>query len=379
MRKFATPILAAFVFIATASAQTVVPHPDPGIKGEGYVTYVGRYGERFKLRGGWTIDPSMNGDMEVINFYPFFRPDSDKLVRFKPEASDFKPENFTKLALIQLVITPWKSASSKSLEELRKLKEEDLKASGVEYRILDDPFVGYGHVDQKWPKGTFEVLIASPYFLTQLYTGSEEHLAILTAGRDTPPSTFIASHYNGMRAGLREWIVPSWKHLAPPPSKIIEGGLALPHYARRFIRGWVVIGAIFALVWITGPAWVAGPAAALLIYSHIGLLLGGFIGLLCWPFVWSHRYMGMPAAIAVVLLPIVVYYVERRRGRSATRRKLIGTAVGTTIVSLIMAALSLGIDGGPSFAPYVPVDAAVRVSVVCAMAGLCVGVGGISA
>ena len=88
-------------------AQTIKPDPDPGIPGEGYVDYVGHYGEVLKLQGGWQIDASMHGDVEVINQYSGFQFGAgDSIEEFKPKPEDFVPENFSRYDMIQLLIMP---------------------------------------------------------------------------------------------------------------------------------------------------------------------------------------------------------------------------------------------------------------------------------
>ncbi len=65
--QLAAAFVAAILLALPAAAQTVRPTLTPQTGEVGYVDYVGRYGEVFKLRGGWDIDPFMSGDIEVIN------------------------------------------------------------------------------------------------------------------------------------------------------------------------------------------------------------------------------------------------------------------------------------------------------------------------
>ena len=161
LTKSRTLLLAACVVMSLAPlslhAQKVKPNPDPGIPGEGYVDYVGRYGAVFKLNDDWQIVPSMRGKIEVLDYYPKYRDDlpPGSLDLFKPKPSDFTPEKFSRLGLIQLVIIPRSSDAFRSLDELKKAKIDDLRASGVTFRVLDEPFFGqfYG----RWPEGTFDL------------------------------------------------------------------------------------------------------------------------------------------------------------------------------------------------------------------------------
>ena len=373
--------LAALLAIAVPSlnAQTVTPNADPGIPGEGYVTYVGHYGEVFKLRGGWEIRPSMHGETEVINHYPLDYNQPDQ----KPE--DFIAENFTRDRLVQLIILPWSASASKSLDELKRLKIADLKSSGVEFRIVDKPFLGYGHSDQEWPKGTFEVLIAKPYLLSQLYTSSGAQLAILTTGWDTPPSTVISSHYDLMRSGLREWVAPATGNEVPktygpvPARDIPEDGISLRVFAKPQVwMTWgLVSGIACLLLGILGVTKRFDPlrraSLALLIFSNVGALIGGVVGLVFWPFAWSAPHLPLPPAVACLFIPLLAWLAGRVRGRRPRRRALIGTMVWALAAATFLVYVSLISTLGPEWSAHIPSFTAMVAFVFYAVGGVIFG------
>lgn len=327
-------MLAIFSVLAASSlcAQTIRPNPDPGITGEGYVDYVGHFGEVFKLRGGGTIDAFMSGGTEVINLYPKFQqglPDG-VLKPFRPKASDFKPENFTRLELIQLLIIPRSSGGFKSLEELKKAKIQDLEASGVRYRVFDQPIFPSFHRD--WPAGTFAINILAPYQLSQLYTATTAHLCILTAGLDTPPSTEIGNHSGALRSALANWVVPEEEPvLDESPSAIIAEGLTFSVLPVVWIPWAAITGLACLLVgflkmtsrWST----LRHVSLAVLIFTNSGILLGGLVGLICWPFAWFTHHLPIPGGIACLLMPLLAVLVSRVSRVAARRRTLIGMSL----------------------------------------------------
>lgn len=354
--------------------------------GEGYITFVGHYGEVFKLRGGWEIRASMQGEAEVINHYQGFRFISPSLTEpFNPKPEDFVPENFTRDRLIQLIILPWTSSSSKSLAELKRRKIEDLTSSGVEFRILDDPFPGYGHMGRKWPKGTFEVLVATPYLLSQLYTTSGAHLAILTAGRDTPPSTVISRHYDLMRSGLRDWVVPETGNEVPktfgpvPARNIPEEGVSLRVFAKPSVwMTWVLVSGIACLVFgVLNVAKLWGPlrnaSLSLLIFSNAGAIIGGLVGLSFCPFAWSSPHLPVPSVVACLFMPLLAWLVGRIRGRRPRRRAMIATAAWALAAAAVLGYLSLVSNLGGEWAPHIPSFTAIVAFFFYAIGGVVFG------
>lgn len=362
------------------SAQTVTPNADPGIPGEGYVTYTGHYGEVFKLRGGWEIRPSMHVETEVINYYPLDYNQPDR----KP--TDFIAENFTRDRLVQLIILPWSASSSKSLDALKRRKVEDLKSSGVEFRIVDNPFPGYGHLGREWPKGTFEVLIATPYLLSQLYTTSGRHLAILTTGWDTPPSTVISSHYDSMRMGLRDWVVPETGKEIPqtfgpvPARDIPEAGISLRVFAKPQIwMTWALVSGIACLLLgILNVTKRFDPlrraSLSLLVFSNAGALIGGAVGLVFWPFGWSAPHLPIPPAVACLFIPLLAWLMGRVRGRRPRRRALIGTAAWALTAATFLVYVSFISTLGAEWSAHIPSFTAMVAFVFYAAGGVIFGI-----
>lgn len=317
---------------------TVRPNSDPGVPGARFIDYVGHFGEVFKLRAEWQIAPSMQGEVEVINFHPKFLPDRDSLERFKPKPSDFAPENFSRLQLIQLVIMPRAADAFQSLAELKEAKIKDLQASGVKFEVVNDPF--FGPPTGQWPVGTFEIVVHSPYRLTQLYTATASYLCILTSGLDTPPATAIDSYYSFLRYGLAEWLVPE---VSPEektaPRDILANGISLHPFTIPYVwMGWVAISGISGLLaWFLGTQkrWdlLRRISHSLLIFSNVGALLGGLVGLSSWPFIWFTRHLPVSAAVSCLFIPITALALCRVRGVRAPKRALIGSTIWALIVA----------------------------------------------
>lgn len=320
--------------IVRSTAQIVSPNPDPGITGEGYVNYAGHYGEVFKLRGGWKIDPFMRDGIEVINLYPKFRRDLPEGIYepFRPKPSDFEPEKFTPLALIQLLIIPRSSEGFQSLADLKEAKLRDLKASGVRFRLYDHPHFPAFRGD--WPAGSFEIVVDAPYRLTQLYTATSSHTCILTAGLDTPPSTYIDRHYGGLRSGLAKWVVPQERPVPDDRSSAIRArGLTFHPFTVPIIWvSWAVVTGLACLV--IGALKLTDRGGALrrvavsvLVFSHAGALLGGLLGFAFWPFAWFSHHAPIPGSIACLFMPLIAVLMTRLRGVGLPRRALIGVSL----------------------------------------------------
>lgn len=333
--RLAAAFGAALVLALPIAAQTVRPTANPGVAEEGYVDYVGRYGEVFKLRGGWTIAPFMSGDIEVLNLHPATRRQGPRrlLLPFEPKPSDFEPEKFTELELIQLMIIPRSSAAFRSLDELKQAKLRDLKASGVAFYVLDRPhfpaFRGY------WPEGTFEVIVERPYRLSQLYTATSSFTCILTTGLDTPPSTAISAYYRGLRYGLATWVVPQ-EEPAPDesPSALIARGAAF-QFTPVIRLTWALITGLGCL--LAGGLQIANRWEALrrlslsiVIFSNAGALLGAAFGLAAWPFAWFTHHLPIPGGLACLLMIPLAILASRGRG-GARRRALAGLALWAAV------------------------------------------------
>lgn len=293
--------------------------------GDKYTRFVGHYGEVLDLRSGaMRIEPEMHGPIEVINYYPDFRIDLPDSEPFRAKPSDWEPENFTRLGLIQLVIMPH-SASSTPFNDLKRAKIAALQSSGVEYRVIEDPM---GPILGNWPEGTFEIRVTKPYLLSQLYTATSSYLCILTSGVDVPPSTMIGRHSRSMRSALAEWIVP----LAPRREAMrrrIDSRRVLWRYPRLGLA-WVCFTATLSL--FAGLLGAAGRwktlrhlSLSILVFSNSGALAGGLVGLMLLPFPWPGRHVTTAAAVTGLLLPIFAWLAARHRETLLRRRIMIGT------------------------------------------------------
>lgn len=386
MRMFGAVGCVTFLMATTLSfgSQAVNPDPDPGIAGEGFVDYLGNYGEVFKLAGGWRIDASMHDVVEVVNHYPPFRVDlRDSVEPFNPKPSDFVPENFTRYALMQLVIMPRSVAPTKSLEELKKLKIRDLASSGVGFEVVDHPF--FGGFSGDWPRGTFEIWVSTPYRLSQLYTASESYLCILTSGRDTPPSTVISDHYDWMRSGLRNWMVhsASESELLRPKyltsQQIRARGISLRIFSKPGVWvSWILINGLTCL--LAGLLasrgrfdWLRRTSLSLLIFSNFGALLGGIIGLLLWPIPWPAQHLPIASAVACLFMPLMAFLMGRISGIRPRRLASIGVTAWTLIAAGFLCYLSIMAAWGPDFTPVVPGNTALAAFVVFGIGGILFG------
>lgn len=324
--KLSAAVVVALLSSQLCFAQSVRTDADPGLAGEGFVAYTGHFGEVFKLRGGWQIDPFMSGGTEVINLYPKYRPDvPDSIDAFKPKAEDFKPENFSRLQLIQLTIIPRSADAFRSIEELKKAKAADLSASGVGYKIVERP--SFPAARGAWPEGTFEVTIESPYRLTQLYTATPSYLCILTSGVDTPPSTAILRHSGFLYYALAAWLVPQADPAAASP-----GGVSLELFAAPNVRrGWVLfvgLGLLLAAALRLGLRRkdLGDAILGVLVLAHAGASAAGGFAWLSWRWEWSSHHAPFPAGVACLLLPPLAAWLSRGSSPAARRGALAASA-----------------------------------------------------
>jgi len=339
------------------AAQTVRPTLNPGPGYEGYVDYVGRYGEVFKLRGGWDIDPFMSGDIEVINLHPGLRQQGTRGIYrpFKPAPSDYEPAKFTELALIQLMIIPRSSDAFRSLEDLKKAKLKDLAASGVSFKVLDRPFFPAFRGD--WPAGTFEIIVERPYRLAQLYTATSSHTCILTTGLDSPPTMYIRDHYDPLLYGLATWVVPQERPTPDEsPAAIVAGGATF-HFTPVIFLTWALITGLGCL--LAGGLQIANRwdalrrlSLAVVISSNIGAVLGAAFGLALWPFAWFTHHLPIPGGLACLLMLPLAFRASRGRGK-ARRRVLAGIALWTFVSAAFIGYYGSYDWGGGAHSRYV--------------------------
>ncbi len=336
-------ITSALVLMAISSSAVAVDEPAAG--GDKTTLFVGHYGEVLKLRSvAMRIEPEMHGPVEVVNYYPDFRIDLPDGEPFHAKPSDWNPENFSRFGLVQLIIMP----RGRSLVELKRAKIDDLRSSGVEFKVIENP---YGPILGQWPEGSFEILVTKPCRLSQLYTATSSQLCILTSGVDVPPSTMIESYSRSMRSALAEWVVP----LAPRREEILRH-VDARGTTWRFPVAWMIwagiSGMLALLVVLLGAEgrWKVLRRFSLwiLIFSNGGALVGGFAGLALRTFPWSaHHWPAAPAA-AVVLLPVLAWLGAKRREARFRRRILAGTGVWALVAALVLGYLA-SFDWGYEF------------------------------
>lgn len=371
--------------ISPRSLRAQAGAPDLSMPNDEFSRYVGHYGEVFKVRRGLVVQPSMHGATEVINFYPKFRADiSETAEPFNPKPEDFVAENFTRYALIQMIIMPWSDSSSKSLDELKRLKIEDLRLSGIRFEVFDDPH--FPLVYGQWPQGSFEVWVSTPYLLSQLYTTSSSHLCILTSGQDTPPSTVISSDYRWIRSSLARWLVPQTKVdelLNPKPmaprqvwAKGVSGRIfSKPSFWMIWAAACGILGLLIGILNFM-KRWDAlrRMSLSLLVFSHMGALIGGLVGLVMWPVAWSSRQFLIPSALACLLMPLLALLVVRIRGIRPHRRALMGVATWALAGGAYFIYFNLTSNWAAEFSPHLPFDTAINMFVIYAVAGIIFGI-----
>ncbi|MBI2385375.1 MAG: hypothetical protein HYV14_05100 [Elusimicrobia bacterium] len=175
-------LLAAGLLLSTATMSLAIepaapPPPYAATtekSSEGSTLFVGAFGEIIELPYGWTAAPIMHGAAEIVHFH---RKSTDDLglKPFHPNPSDYKPENFEALGLMELMVIPKNAPGGfKSLAQLRQAKEKELLSSGAKYKIAEPAPAS------EWPQGTFDVATSRPYRLLQTYAESEKEFYILT-------------------------------------------------------------------------------------------------------------------------------------------------------------------------------------------------------
>lgn len=161
---------------ATVKVGTVKKLPDPNRPSDEAYFYVGHYGEAIEIPYGWNAAGELVDGTEIVRF----RRKSHDMFGRKPielKASDFKPENFAPMGLMELVVIPKHGPGGpRSLKALRRAKEEELTRNGVRFEITEETN------EYAWPRGSFHLSTLSPYHVTQTYGESPREAYILTRG-----------------------------------------------------------------------------------------------------------------------------------------------------------------------------------------------------
>lgn len=161
---------------ATVKVGAVKKLPDPNHPSEEVFFYVGHYGEAIEVPYGWNAAGELVDGSEIVRF----RRKSHDMFGLKPialKASDFKPENFAPMGLMELLVIPKHGPGGpRSLKSLRRAKEEELTRNGVRFEITEETN------EYAWPRGSFHLSTLSPYHVTQTYGESPREAYILTRG-----------------------------------------------------------------------------------------------------------------------------------------------------------------------------------------------------
>lgn len=171
--KHRTALLLACLVVAAAQIPT---RAQPRAPLEEQNLFIGHYGEIFAYSDGWMAEASMRAETEFVRLQP--KPARGEVATLADSA--FRPENFTKKNLLELVVIPKDAPGGyRSLRDIRRAKEQDMSAHGIEYAIHDRES---GDRQFDFPPGTFRVRIKRPYRLLQRYTESPKEFFILTYG-----------------------------------------------------------------------------------------------------------------------------------------------------------------------------------------------------
>ena len=140
-------------------------------------TFVGHYGLTFNYDAALVAQARMEGSVEIIQLHHFL---DQRFKRFIPAPGDWRPENFTKHELVQVVIAPLSLSNYATLEDLIRDKAAAMDAQGLKYElsVQKDDFV----LSALEPAGTHAVLIHEPYCLEQTYYRSKSLSFILSNG-----------------------------------------------------------------------------------------------------------------------------------------------------------------------------------------------------
>jgi hypothetical protein len=161
---------------ATVKVGAVKKLPDPNRPSDEAYFYVGHFGETIEIPYGWNAEGELSAGTEIVRF----RRKSQDEFGFKPialNASDFKPENFAPMGLMELVVISKKAPGApRSLKALRRARQEELTRNGVRFRVREETN------EYAWPRGSFHLSTLDPYHLVQTYGESPGEFFILTGG-----------------------------------------------------------------------------------------------------------------------------------------------------------------------------------------------------
>jgi hypothetical protein len=241
--------------------------------------FEGHYGESLRFDADMAADVELRGAVEAVSFhYKTIDPVDLSAPAFEPKPSDYRPENFSRLRLMQLLVIPKSAQGANPLKALRQSREADLAASGAVFAIRDK---GPG-----WPKDSFSVSISSPSRLLECYSESDREVFILTSGGETASDY----PYKTLSASLRDYLSKFDRHAEENP--------LLQFFSLRFFAFWICLCAswlLFDLRLSRRIRWRrlrrAGRAA--LAFASASALLGALAFGLSWRLGadrWVHEY-----------------------------------------------------------------------------------------
>jgi hypothetical protein len=241
--------LLAFILTLASWSQAQQPRYGPAAVKSSADTavsvFVGHYGEVLEFSDDFVVQAKMSGLVESVYFYPKLDPTlppGSAPQLFEPKPSDFKPENFERLNLRELVIVPKDAPGGyRTLAELEDAKHrefDDRKMKGGDYRWLE--MTG-------WSSKSFEILIYNPARHWQIYSETKSEFYIFTTGREPNNAEPLVASLNSfvMTHSTHNHLEPGeWKKMLPDPTDDLADFLKADAFflwllfMAMFIRSW---------------------------------------------------------------------------------------------------------------------------------------------
>jgi len=317
-------LLMAFLALALVRTSAGEPGAAPASGDSGENVFVGHYGEIVRVPYLWSVDASMQGPIEVVNLH-LTNEDPLKVVSplFKPRASDYVPENFHRLRLMQMRVVPKDTpGGARSLEALRGAKKNELDLAGVPYTLMQ---LG----DYSWPPDSFWVSISTPYSLFQLYTQSDKDFFIMTSGT----SPYVERSHDPL-------FVNSTADLANGMSTYLDDSRLKIIAEKGFLKDlrivvipWAVVCVFAALLSVLPKGW--NWLSRLRLIGRATVAFTSASQLLAGPILFASWRMGLDRTLnegsilfyAALIMPWICRTVSARRGGQRLRRVFIWSAL----------------------------------------------------
>lgn len=323
--------------------------------------YVGHYGEAIEIPYYWIAEAELRGTTEAVYFHRKFS-DDNSLHPFQPKAADYKPENFARLELMELVVIPKNAPGGlRSLKAIRLAKEKEIAAKGPDSKISAEQY------EYKWPRGTFQVRTSQPYRMVQTYGESPKEFYILTTGGNLATGDYGLSEkrsyeYNYAAERALESLA---KHLfavhketlddfvfkhAPDTSNFFSfvpapntsKDLLASFTAIRFLGLYGTLGAgmLILAFWPGASPWgrrVRLFGRSLFLFAHLSALIGFLLMYI--PIISIGVKWGCSddaTLIPVLLIPWISGLAAMRLGSARTKRVLISTGVLAALWTILI-------------------------------------------